>query len=215
MFLKNAWEMFIKYFPQFASGLGITLALSAVGVILAAILGVILCLMNISKFKTLKIISSAYIEVIRGIPLLLQLGVLFVLMPTGTSKFITCSIALIINSGAYQAEIFRSGIQSIDKGQMEAARSLGMSYWQAMFKIILPQAIRNILPSLANEFVVLIKETSIASTFYVGDLMTVKQNITTLTYDSLTPFFIVAVIYFIVTFSLSKLIRTLEKKVAL
>ena len=215
MFLKNAWEMFIKYFPQFASGLGITLALSAVGVILAAILGVILCLMNISKFKTLKVISSAYIEVIRGIPLLLQLGVLFVIMPTGTSKFITCSIALIINSGAYQAEIFRSGIQSIDKGQMEAARSLGMSYWQAMFKIILPQAIRNILPSLANEFVVLIKETSIASTFYVGDLMTVKQNITTLTYDSLTPFFIVAVIYFIVTFSLSKLIRTLEKKVAL
>ena len=215
MFLKNAWEMFIKYFPQFASGLGITLALSAVGVILAAILGVILCLMNISKFKTLKVISSAYIEVIRGIPLLLQLGVLFVIMPTGTSKLITCSIALIINSGAYQAEIFRSGIQSIDKGQMEAARSLGMSYWQAMFKIILPQAIRNILPSLANEFVVLIKETSIASTFYVGDLMTVKQNITTLTYDSLTPFFIVAVIYFIVTFSLSKLIRTLEKKVAL
>ena len=215
MFLKNAWEMFIKYFPQFASGLGITLALSAVGVLLASILGVILCLMNISKFKTLKVISSTYIEVIRGIPLLLQLGVLFVVMPTGTSKFITCSIALIINSGAYQAEIFRSGIQSIDKGQMEAARSLGMSYWQAMFKIILPQAIRNILPSLANEFVVLIKETSIASTFYVGDLMTVKQNITTLTYDALTPFFIVAVIYFIVTFSLSKLIRTLEKKVAL
>ena len=98
-------------------------------------------------------------------------------MPTGTSKFITCSIALVINSSAYQAEIFRSGIQSIDKGQMEAARSLGMSYWQAMFKIIIPQAIRNVLPSLANEFVVLIKETSIASTFYVGDLMTVKQNI--------------------------------------
>ena len=215
MFFKKALDMFIQYFPQFASGLGITLALSAVGVLFAAILGVVLCLMNISKYKVLNAISSTYIEVIRGIPLLLQLGVLFVVMPTGTSKFITCSIALIINSGAYQAEIFRSGIQSIDKGQMEAARSLGMSYWQAMFKIILPQAIRNILPSLANEFVVLIKETSIASTFYVGDLMTTKQNITTLTYDALTPFFIVAVIYFIVTFSLSKLIRTLEKKVAL
>ena len=215
MFFKKALDMFIQYFPQFASGLGITLALSAVGVIFAAILGVVLCLMNISKYKVLNAISSTYIEVIRGIPLLLQLGVLFVVMPTGTSKFITCSIALVINSGAYQAEIFRSGIQSIDKGQMEAARSLGMSYWQAMFKIILPQAIRNILPSLANEFVVLIKETSIASTFYVGDLMTTKQNITTLTYDALTPFFIVAVIYFIVTFSLSKLIRTLEKKVAL
>ena len=213
--LKGMWDMFIKYLPDFGIGLGITLALSLVGVLFAAIFGILLCLMNISKFKTLKAISTTYIEVIRGIPLLLQLGVLFVLMPTGTSKFITCSIALVINSAAYQAEIFRSGIQSIDKGQMEAARSLGMSYWQAMIKIIIPQAIRNILPSLANEFVVLIKETSIASTFYVGDLMTVKQNITTLTYDALTPFFIVAIIYFIVTFSLSKLIKTLEKKVAL
>ena len=212
---KNIGKMFINYFPDFAKGLGITLALSIVGVLCATIFGIGLCMMNISKYKTLKAISTTYIEIIRGIPLLLQLGLLFVLMPTGTSKFITCSIALVINSSAYQAEIFRSGIQSIDKGQMEAARSLGMSYWQAMFKIIIPQAIRNILPSLANEFVVLIKETSIASTFYVGDLMTVKQNITTLTFDSLTPFIIVAIIYFIVTFSLSKLIKTFEKKVAL
>lgn len=213
--LLSMGEMFIEYFPDFMMGLGITLALSLVGVVCASLFGIILCLMNISKYKTLKAISSSYIEIIRGIPLLLQLGVLFVVMPTGTSKFITCSIALVINSSAYQAEIFRSGIQSIDKGQMEAARSLGMSYWQTMIKIIIPQAVRNILPSLANEFVVLIKETSIASTFYVGDLMTVKQNITTLTFDSLTPFFIVAIIYFIVTFSLSKLIKTLEKKVAL
>lgn len=213
--LKKLGEMFIKYFPEFAKGLGITLALSIVGVLCATIFGIALCLMNISKYKTLNAISATYIEIIRGIPLLLQLGLLFVLMPTGTSKFITCSIALVINSSAYQAEIFRSGIQSIDKGQMEAARSLGMSYWQAMFKIIIPQAIRNVLPSLANEFVVLIKETSIASTFYVGDLMTVKQNITTLTFDSITPFIIVAIIYFIVTFSLSKAIKTFEKKVAL
>lgn len=214
MFFENAWKMFIKYFPDFASGLGITIALSIVGVLFAAIFGVLLCLMNISKFKALRAISATYIEIIRGIPLLLQLGVLFVVMPNGTSKFITCSIALVINSAAYQAEIFRSGIQAVDKGQMEAARSLGMSYSQAMIKVIIPQAIRNILPSLANEFVVLIKETSIASTFYVGDLMTVKQNITTLTYDALTPFFIVACIYFIVTFSLSKLIKTLEKRIA-
>ena len=214
MFLKNAWDMFIQYFPQFASGLGITLALSAVGVILAAILGVILCLMNISKYKVLKAISTTYIEVIRGIPLLLQLGVLFVVMPTGTSKFITCSIALVINSGAYQAEIFRSGIQSIDKGQMEAARSLGMSYPKAMLKVILPQAVKNILPSLANEFVVLIKETSLASTFYVGDLMTVKSVITATTYDALTPYIIIAAIYFVLTFSLSKIIAYFEKRMA-
>ena len=128
-------------------------------------------------------------------------------------KFITCVVALVINSVAYQAEIFRSGIQSVDKGQMEAARSLGLSYPKTMVKVILPQAIKNILPSLANEFVALIKETSLASTFFVGDLMTVKTIITSATYDALTPYVIIAVIYFIITFSLSKLIRYAEKKV--
>lgn len=212
--LVKVWKMFTGYFGEFMKGLGITLALSLLGVLFASLLGIGLCLMNISKNKILNTISKVYIEVIRGIPLLLQLTVIFLLMPRGTSKFLTCVIALVINSAAYQAEIFRSGINAVDKGQMEAARSLGMSYPKAMIKVILPQAIKNILPSLANEFVVLIKETSLASTFYVGDLMTVKTIITATSYDALTPYIIIAVIYFILTFSLSKLINYFEKRLS-
>lgn len=212
--LVKAWKMFTGYFGEFMKGLGITLALSFLGVLFASLFGIGLCLMNISKNKILNTISKIYIEVIRGIPLLLQLTVIFLLMPRGTSKFLTCVIALVINSAAYQAEIFRSGINAVDKGQMEAARSLGMSYPKAMIKVIIPQAIKNILPSLANEFVVLIKETSLASTFYVGDLMTVKTIITGTSYDALTPYIIIAVIYFILTFSLSKLINYFEKRLS-
>ena len=214
MIIIKAWNMFIDYFGEFMSGLGITLLLSLFGVVFAAVLGMLLCLMNISKSKILNTISKVYIELIRGIPLLLQLTVIFIVMPRGTSKFLTCVIALVLNSAAYQAEIFRSGIQAVDKGQMEAARSLGMSYPKAMLKVILPQAVKNILPSLANEFVVLIKETSLASTFYVGDLMTVKSVITATTYDALTPYIIIAAIYFVLTFSLSKIIAYFEKRMA-
>ena len=214
MIIIKAWNMFIDYFGEFMSGLGITLLLSLFGVVFAAVLGMLLCLMNISKSKILNTISKVYIELIRGIPLLLQLTVIFIVMPRGSSKFLTCVIALVLNSAAYQAEIFRSGIQAVDKGQMEAARSLGMSYPKAMLKVILPQAVKNILPSLANEFVVLIKETSLASTFYVGDLMTVKSVITATTYDALTPYIIIAAIYFVLTFSLSKIIAYFEKRMA-
>lgn len=214
IFIVKVWNMFVDNFGEFMKGLGITLLLSLCGVGFAIVLGVVLCLMNMSKCKPIHYISQAYIEVVRGIPLLLQLTVIYLLMPRGMPKFITCVIALVINSGAYQAEIFRSGIQAVDNGQMEAARSLGLSQAKAMWKIILPQAVKNILPALANEFVTLIKETSLASTFYVGDLMTVKSIITSTTYDALTPYVIIGLIYFVITFGLSKLIKLFEKKVS-
>lgn len=213
IFIVKVWNMFTNNIGEFMKGLGITLLLSLCGVVFAIILGILLCLMNLSKSKILHFISQAYIEIIRGIPLLLQLTIIFLLMPRGMPKFITCVIALIINSGAYQAEIFRSGIQAVDNGQMEAARSLGLSTAKTMWKVILPQAVKNILPALGNEFVSLIKETSLASTFYVGDLMTVKSIITATTYDALTPYVIIGIIYFIITFTLSKLIKLFEKKV--
>ena len=123
-------------------------------------------------------------------------------------------IALIINSSAYVAEIIRSGIQSVDKGQREAAKSLGMSNVHMMTKIIIPQAIKNILPALGNEFVMMIKETSLASTFYIGELMTVNSVIKSATYKSIEPLVIVGLIYFIVTYSLSKLIKYMEGKLS-
>ena len=123
-------------------------------------------------------------------------------------------IALIINSSAYVAEIIRSGIQSVDKGQREAAKSLGMSNVHMMTKIIIPQSIKNILPALGNEFVMMIKETSLASTFYIGELMTVNSVIKSATYKSIEPLVIVGLIYFIVTYSLSKLIKYMEGKLS-
>ena len=123
-------------------------------------------------------------------------------------------IALVINSSAYVAEIIRSGIQSVDKGQREAAKSLGMSNVHMMTKIIIPQAIKNILPALGNEFVMMIKETSLASTFYIGELMTVNSVIKSATYKSIEPLVIVGLIYFIVTYSLSKLIKYMEGKLS-
>lgn len=210
--LPNAWNMFVDNFQVFMKALGITLSLSILGVIGSFIFAIVIIFMRLSKIKILNIISAAYVEIIRGIPLLLQLTVIFILMPRGVAKYATTLIALIINSSAYSSEIIRGGINSVSSGQKEAARSLGLSQRAMMFKIVLPQAFRIALPSLGNEFITLIKETSLASTFYVGDLMTVKSLITATTYDALTPYFIIAVIYFILTFSLSRVIKSAEGK---
>lgn len=210
--LPTAWNMFVDNFQIFMKALGITLSLSILGVIGSFIFAIVIIFMRLSKIKILNIISAAYVEIIRGIPLLLQLTVIFILMPRGVAKYATTLIALIINSSAYSSEIIRGGINSVSSGQKEAARSLGLSQRAMMFKIVLPQAFRIALPSLGNEFITLIKETSLASTFYVGDLMTVKSLITATTYDALTPYFIIAVIYFILTFSLSRVIKGAEGK---
>ncbi len=163
-------------------------------------------------------IAGVYVELIRGTPLLLQLWLfinIFSYLTNGNMPMIvSVIIALIINSSAYVAEIIRSGIQSVDKGQREAAKSLGMSNVHMMTKIIIPQAIKNILPALGNEFVMMIKETSLASTFYIGELMTVNSVIKSATYKSIEPLVIVGLIYFIVTYSLSKLIKYMEGKLS-
>ena len=167
--------------------------------------------------KVLRAVATVYTEVIRDTPLLLQLYFFYFLLPDilpalKLSKFACITIALVINSGAYMSEVFRSGIQSIDRGQTEAARSLGLSARQTMMRIILPQAFKNVLPAMCNEFVAVTKETSLASTFYVGDLMTQYQTISGKTYLVIEPLVIIGVIYFVVTFSMSKLITVLERR---
>ncbi len=121
-------------------------------------------------------------------------------------------MALIFNSAAYMSEVFRSGIQSVGRGQTEAARSLGLSASQTMTRIVLPQAFKNVLPAMCNEFVAITKETSLASTFYVGDLMTQYQTISGKTYLVIEPLLIIGVIYFVLTFTMSKLISVLERR---
>lgn len=212
MFIENIFKLITKYLPVFLEGAGITIILAIITVFFGTILGSIFALMKISKNKVLSKFATIYIEVFRGIPLLLQLWVIYLLLSSTLGKFSAVSIALILNSAAYVGEIVRSGISSVDKGQMEAARSLGLSRSESLRKVIMPQAIKNILPALGNEFVAVIKETSLASVFYVGDLMTVKNTITTLTYLSLEPYIIIGIIYLVLTYSISRLIKLIERK---
>lgn len=208
----NVFEIIKEYFPLILEGLGMTLLLSLLTVVLGAIVGFLICLLTMSKNKILKFIGTAYVEVIRGVPLLLQLFVIYLAMPNSVSKFVSATIALVINSGAYVAEIIRAGIQAVDKGQTEAARSLGLNKMQTMMRVVLPQAVKNILPAIGNEYVTVIKETSLASSFYLGELMTVQHKIGTMTYLYLDAYIVVAIFYFISTFSLSKLIKMLERR---
>ena len=194
---------------------GRTLALISVSI--GCVIGALVAILRLGKSKVLRAVATVYTEVIRDTPLLLQLYFFYFLLPDilpalKLSKFACITIALVINSGAYMSEVFRSGIQSIDRGQTEAARSLGLSARQTMMRIILPQAFKNVLPAMCNEFVAVTKETSLASTFYVGDLMTQYQTISGKTYLVIEPLVIIGVIYFVVTFSMSKLITVLERR---
>ena len=211
--IENIFKIINKYFGLFLEGLGATLLLTLITVIIGTILGTLLATMKLSKNKVLRAIASSYIEIIRGIPLLLQLWVIvLIFMMLGVSEYFAVLTAMGLNSAGYVAEIVRAGIQAVDKGQTEAGVSLGLMPNTVMFKIVLPQAIKNILPALGNEFVTVIKETSLASVFYIGELMTVKNTITTATYLSLEPYIIIGVIYFCVTFTLSKVIGVVEKR---
>ncbi len=198
-----------QYWYVFLEGLGGTLSLAAITV---------LAIIKLSKSKIVQFISTAYIEIIRGTPLLLQLYFFWLFLPKylpfEISDWTCIVIALVINSSAYVAEIIRAGIQAVDKGQMEAAKSLGMSDVHMMTRIIFPQAVKNILPALGNEFIMMVKETSLASVFFINDLMTSYQMIKSATFKPIAPLMITAVIYFIVTFSLSKVVKAMEGRLS-
>ena len=215
--LANIQRLLLKYGMNFLNGLGTTLLLALISVAIGCVIGAFVAIMRLSRSKVLNAIATAYTEVIRDTPLLLQLYFFYFLLPDllpamRLSKFTCIAVALVINSGAYMSEVFRSGIQSVDRGQTEAARSLGLSASQTLTRIVLPQAFKNMLPAMCNEFVAVTKETSLASTFYVGDLMTQYQTISVKTYLVIEPLVIIGVIYFVVTFTMSKLIAVLERR---
>ena len=216
-YFANIVKIMQKYWHVFlVEGVGYTLLLSLITVAFGAILGLLLYLGRSVKFKPLNWICIAIIEVVRGTPILLQLYVGYFLVPKilpfEVSEFASVAVALCINSGCYVSEIFRSGIQAVDRGQTEAARSLGLNSRQTMFRIILPQAIKNILPALGNEFIMIIKETSLASTFFVGELMTAYLKVKGNTFLAMECMTIVGVIYFVLTFILSKLLGVFERR---
>ncbi|MGN9163903.1 amino acid ABC transporter permease [Tissierellaceae bacterium HCP3S3_D8] len=209
-------ELFVKYRYYYITGIKITLLLSFLSLAIGTTLGALISLFKLSKIGFLRFISTVYIEIVRGTPMMVQIALVYfgsyVLMGVNMDGFLAALIAVSLNSAAYVAEIIRSGIQSIDKGQTEASRSLGLSSSQTMRHIILPQAIKNILPALGNEFVTLIKETAVASTIGVADLMYASKIVQGGSFQPFNPLIIVAVIYFIFTFTLSQLIGLLERR---
>ncbi len=215
---QNIVKLTIKYWDKFLiTGLEYTLSLAAITVLVGAVLGSFIALMRMSKIYPLKWIAAIYTELIRGTPMLLQLYLFYFALPQlipflNKKQYLCVAIALICNSAAYVSEIIRSGILAVDIGQTEAARSLGMSKRLTMTEIILPQAVKNILPALGNEFIMIVKDTSLASTFFIGDLMTQCLLVKGATYLTLEPLIMVAVIYFAVTFILTKLLGVFERR---
>ncbi|MDL2318662.1 amino acid ABC transporter permease [Eubacteriales bacterium OttesenSCG-928-A19] len=214
--IENTIKVITRYGFLFLDGVKYTLLLSAISVFFGAILGSLLAMMRMAKLKVIRLVATVYIEIIRGTPLLLQLYFFYFLLPEVLpfmdNKFLCIAVALTFNSAAYVSEIVRAGIQAVDKGQTEAARSLGLSSRQTMLRIILPQAVKNILPALCNEFIMIIKETSLASTFFIGDIMTQYRIISGALYLVIEPLIVAGVIYFILTFSLSKLVAVYERR---
>lgn len=200
-----------KYYKFFLSGTGYTLLLSALTVVFGLLGGLALALMKTSKNKVLKAIAVSYIEFIRGTPLLIQLYIVYYgikdipMLAAGV-------VAMSLNSSAYIAEIIRAGIGAVDKGQFEAARSLGMPTFLTYKEIIIPQALKNILPALGNEFIILIKESAIVSVIGIHDLMYNTDVVRGNTFIAFEPLIVAALIYFILTFTLSKLLGKVERR---
>ena len=197
-------------------GLGVTIYIAIVAIIVGTIFGGVFALFKISKNPVLRIVAEIYTTVIRGIPLATQLMIFYfvVFAPLGLDRVLVATLAYGINSGAYCTEIFRAGIQGVDSGQMEAGRSLGLNYWQTLTMIIFPQAAKAVLPTYTSEFIVLIKETSVASFIAVMDLTKAGDMIRNATYNAWIPLLSCALIYLCLTLGLTKLFSILEKRMA-
>ena len=196
------------------SGIGVTIKVSIVAVILGILIGFLIALCNLSKNKFLRAIGKIYTDIIRGTPSVTQLMIIYFIIfgSVDISKVLVAIIAFGINSGAYVAEIFRSGIMSIDNGQFEAGRSLGFNYAQTMMYIIMPQAFKNVLPTLCNEFISLLKETSVSGYIALQDLTKGGDIIRSRTYDAFMPLIAVALIYLAMVMIFTKLVSLLERR---
>jgi len=208
------------YVKTLLQGVLITIVLALIAVLMGTLIAVIPTYFRLSKYKILNFIGGSYVEIIRGTPLLVQVMLIYAIvkLPVMTvlgmdfGAFLLGMVALIINSSAYASETFRAGILSIEKGQKEAGLSLGMTEKSTMLHIIMPQAIKNIMPSLGNEFVTLIKETSIFMYLGIAELMYSAQIVKTSTYRTKEVYIVTALLYFVLTFTTSKLMSKLEKR---
>ena len=210
------FELIQRALPILLMGAGVTIEITAFSVAIGFFIGLFVGIARISQFKILRIMAAVYADCIRGTPLLVQIFLIYFALPMAIGQrvepFIAAVAACGINSGAYVSEIFRAGIQAIDVGQMEAGRSLGLTWWQTMRFIILPQAFKNILPPLGNEFLAMLKDSSLVSVIGFEELTRRGQLIIAQTYGSFEIWMTVAVLYLIMTMAISRIVAFLEKR---
>ena len=216
--MSSFFEYVGQCMPQLTLGLKLTLQMTVFSLILAVVVGMVMCMFSISKVKPLNWISGIYLSLIRGTPLMVQSFFIYFGI-TGAlhiriTPFSAAILVLCLNAGAYLSEIFRSGIAAVNKGQMEAARSLGLPYGVAMRKIILPQAIRIVIPSVLNQFIITLKDTTILSVIGCGELMRQGQLIVARNYQSFQTYAIVAVMYYVVVIVLTKAFQLVERRLS-
>lgn len=202
--------------------MGQTLLLALCGLFFACIIGLVFGMMSVLKSKVCRAIAQIFVDVVRGVPMIVLAFFVFFGVPyffknvIGKNIILSAltagTICLALNCGAYMAEIIRAGIQSVDKGQMEAARSLGLTYWRSMFRVVLPQAIRTMIPSIINQFIITLKDTSILSVIGFPELVNSAKNVVAITFKSFETWLIVGVMYLIIITALSKLAKVLERR---
>jgi His/Glu/Gln/Arg/opine family amino acid ABC transporter permease subunit len=214
--IESISGLWTKYDYVYLNGLVGTLSLSVITVVLGTLLGTLVAMMKLSKIWILEAITTIYIGVLRGVPILLQLYFFWLVLPKvvpfALSDTACIVIALIINASSYIAEVIRAGVQAVDKGQAEAAKSLGLSNRNMMLKVILPQAIKNILPALGNEYITTVKQTSLASVFFVAELMTSYKTVQAATFLAVPSLVITGLIYLVVTTALTSGLNLYERR---
>jgi polar amino acid transport system permease protein len=209
-------DLVINSFPLLLLGAGVTIKITALSVAVGVVIGLFVGVARISSFRLLRFLAAVYVDFFRGTPLLVQIFLVYFALPVVTGQRIDPYVAAIgacgVNSGAYVAEIFRAGIQSVDAGQMEAGRSLGMTWMQTMRYIIIPQAFKRVIPPLGNEFIALLKDSSLVSVIGFEELTRRGQLIIAKTYGSLEIWLAVAIIYLVMTLSISRFVAYLERR---
>ena len=211
-----------QYGGLLTAAMGQTLLLALFGLFFACILGLIFGILSVLNNKVCNIIAMIFVDAIRGVPMIVLAYFIYFGIPYGFNNMLKIPLTLTalqagtaclaLNCGAYMAEIIRAGIQSVDPGQMEAARSLGLPYWRAMQRVVLPQAIRTMIPSIINQFIITLKDTSILSVIGFPELVNTAKNVVSITFKSLQVWAVVAVMYLIVILALSKLAKILERR---
>lgn len=214
--LSRFWELFVKYFPSYVDAMRLTIQITVLSLVIATALGIIFGMLKLSRSKLLRAPANIYISIIRGTPLIVQILFIYFGFPMALGfkwDWMVASVVIMsLNAGAYMTELIRGGIEAVDKGQMEAARSLGLSYGQAMIKIILPQAFRVMLPSLINQFIVTLKDTSLLSVIAVRELV---QNTKIIVANNMEPFIMYAMVglyYWVIVSILSSIARMIERR---